>query len=108
MFTNGSTAMECGGGLKASAVDGVALALEAVFGVAGVACECCVGQSLSAIRYVNPRVINPLVTQSTIFDARVGCSDGTEARAMVDPDGIGAAAAGRAGASGTSSLCIRA
>src|SRR6516225_11619468 len=88
MFTNGSTAMECGGGLKPAAGEGFALVLEAVFGVEGVACECCGRQSLSAMRYVSPIASSALMTHSTIFDARVGCGDGMEARAMVDPDGI--------------------
>src|SRR6516225_11506530 len=105
MLMNGSTAMECGGGLKAAAAAGAAPVLEAVLCEAVLACECCGRQKLSAMRYASPAATNALMTHSTAFDGQFGCSDRLAARATVDPDGVGAAA--RAGASGTRSFCIR-
>jgi len=93
MFTNGSTAIECGGGEKAGALGGAAVAGVLAVTV-GDALTCFEIQNLSATKYASAAKTTATVTHSAGFDHE-GPRKGRRAVSMAsDTDGAAGCAVG--------------
>src|SRR5215469_14817571 len=106
IFTNGSTAIECCGGVNAAAVaeTSVAVWLGSAADVVGGG-ECLETQSLSTAMYASATASTAIVIHSPGFDPRGGRGDVVDAGAVVAPAEAAASSSGEA--SGTNSRLIR-